>query len=150
VLAYQVDDEPHVAECPQAPAQIAARTARIHALDPRHPVLVSHYREEEFRSLRGAADILAVVSYPCSWLRGCVYSKITAKVAAARRAGWTRLWGMPQAAGDEYYRMPTPREERRILATWKAAGVRDRYTYSWDETSPVTLHAHRELWRAFR
>lgn len=150
VLAWHVDDEPHGTQCRNAPAQIAARTALLHRLDPSHPVVLTHYREHEFDDFAGTADILGVVMYPCTWAAGCAYSKITSKVLAARRAGWTRLWGLPQTFGDEYYRMPTFAEALQILATWDAAGVTDRFTYTWDKTDPDTLVSHPDLWAAFR
>jgi hypothetical protein len=152
VRGYQIDNEPHATECPGAPAQVRARAALVRSLDPSpaHPTMLAVYREYEFDDYAGATDVLRVGMYPCSHLYGCNLSRITQKVASARAAGWTRVWGSPQAFGDEYYRTPSPAELQAILDTWRAAGVTDLLSYVWDRTDPDTLSARPELWPVFK
>jgi hypothetical protein len=151
VRGYQIDNEPHATQCPNAPAQIAARAALVRRLDPdpAHVTLLALYRDYEFDDYAGATDVLRVGSYPCSHRNGCVYSKIPNKVAAARAAGWTRLWGSPQAFGDDYYRMPTASELRTILDIWEAQDVEGLLAYVWDKSDPDTLSMHPALWPVF-
>jgi len=149
VIAYQIDDEPKSTECPSAPSQIAARSKLVRSLDRGTLTVLTHYRSYEFRDFSNSADILGVVSYPCSHKYGCRYWKITADVQAARDAGWKRLWAMPQTFGDDYYRVPSASELQTILSTWNATGVEGSLTYVWDKTSPDTLSAHPELWSLF-
>jgi hypothetical protein len=150
VIAYHIDDEPHGTECPAAPSQIRARSALVKSIDPDAVTVLTHYRDYEFARFAGSADVLGIVSYPCSWTGGCKLTKITDKVKAARAAGWTRLWGLPQTFGDEYYRMPSPAEFASILSTWDSAGVGGMFTYTWDKTDPDTLSLHPELWSVMR
>jgi hypothetical protein len=148
VVAYHIDDEPKSTECPGAPAQVAARSALVKSLDPGSLTLITHYRTYEFDDFRGAADVLGVVTYPCS-VKGCRLEKITEDVQAARTAGWQRLWAVPQVFGNDYYRIPTPVELGAILSTWDDAGVEGSLAYTWDKTESDTLSTHFELHPAF-
>jgi hypothetical protein len=150
VVAYQIDDEPKSTECPSAPSQIAARSKLVKSLDPGTLTVLTHYRPYEFRDFARSADVLGVVSYPCSHEYGCRYWKITADVRAARDAGWRRLWAMPQTFGDDYYRVPSASELQTILSIWDRTGVEGSLTYVWDKTSPDPLSAHPELWSLFK
>jgi hypothetical protein len=149
VAAYHLDDEPKSTECPGAPAQIAARSALVKSLDPGSLTLITHYRDHEFAAFAGAADVLGIVSYPCSFKSGCRFDKITDYAQAARAGGWERLWAVPQVFGNDYYRMPTPSELQTILTTWDNAGVEGSLAYTWDKTEPDTLSIHPELHSAF-
>ncbi len=149
VVAYQIDDEPKSTECPSAPSQIAARSKLVKSLDPGTLTVITHFRSSEFRDFANATDVLGVVSYPCSHEYGCRYWKIRADVRAARAGGWKRLWAVPQAFGDDYYRVPRPRELRRILSIWDRAGVEGSLAYEWDKNSPDALNVHPELWPFF-
>ena len=149
VVAYQIDDEPKSTQCPRAPSQIAGRSQLVKALDPGTLTVLTHYRANEFRDFANSTDVLGVVSYPCSHKSGCRYRKITDDVNAARAGGWKRLWAVPQAFGDDPYRLPSPSELQTILSTWDAAGVEGSLAYVWDKTSSDPLSAHRELWSFF-
>ena len=145
VFGYFLSDEPHVADCPGGPGALATRTAFIRSASAgrQHSFIVLEH--EDYRAFRPAvtgASLVGIDSYPCS-VNGCRYSKITEKVRMARAAGIGLAQIVPvcQAFGQEgigsYYRMPTARQERRILRTWAAAvphPVMD-YTYGWRHQS---------------
>jgi hypothetical protein len=149
VVAYHVDDEPKSTECPSAPSQIAARSKLVKSLDRGALTVLTHFRSSEFRDFANVTDVLGVVSYPCSHEYGCRFWKIRADVRAARAGGWKRLWAVPQAFGDDYYRIPRPDELGRILAIWDRAGVEGSLAYEWDKSSPDALNVHPELWPLF-
>jgi hypothetical protein len=155
VIGYQIDNEPHAAECPGAPAKLRDRAALVRSLDPNpaHVTMMALYRTEEFDDYvingRPVTDVIRVGIYPCNINTGCQPERITTKVGVARAAGWTRLWGSPQAFGDEYYRLPSPAELQAILDTWHANGIDDLFAYTWDISDPVVLRDHQELWPVF-
>lgn len=151
VIGYDVDNEPHAADCPTAPQQMRERNALVKSLDPGEDTYMTLHEAAEFDDFIGSADILRISGYPCSHENGCRYAqKITDRVTAARAAGWTRIFGGVQAFGDEYYRLPTPDEEQIILDTWRNAGVEGIVTYVWDYSDPVVLRDHPELWDVLR
>jgi hypothetical protein len=164
VFGYYLADEPHLADCPGGPAALATRTAYIRSASGgrQHTFIVlEHADYQAFRPAVTGATLVGVDSYPCS-VEGCRYRKITEKVRMARAAGipLRRIVPVYQAFGQErtgssspYYRMPTARQERRILATWAAAvphPVMD-YTYGWGHQSSVnpSLVDSRALQRVF-
>lgn len=155
VIGYQIDNEPHATECPGAPAKLRDRAALVRSLDPNpaHVTMMALYRTEEFDDYvidgRPVTDVIRVGIYPCNINTGCQPDRITTKVGVARAAGWTRLWGSPQAFGDEYYRIPSPAELQAILDTWHANGIDDLFAYTWDISDPVVLRDHQELWPVF-
>jgi hypothetical protein len=149
IHSYQVDDEPHDV-CANVTTAMERRDAIIREYDPDALTFISENREEAFDELAGTVDVLAVVEYPCNHESGCAYSEIGEKAAAARAAGWTRLWGMPQTAADGHYRMPAAPELSTILDHWRAAGVEGLLGYVWDGHGDDGLSGHPELWDAWR
>lgn len=148
---YQIENEPHATECPNAPADVRHRATLVRSLDPNleHETVLAVYRDYEFDDYVNATDVLRVGMYPCNWTSGCSFNRITEKVSVARSVGWTKLWGSPQAAGDQYYRMPTPGELQTILDTWRATGVTNLLAFTWDRYDEDTLSMHPELWPVF-
>jgi len=150
IYGYFVDDEPH-AFCPTIVRDLRDRNALIKSIDPGALTFIAENRVEALAPLANVVDVLRVVAYPCSHQHGCVYSKITDKVAAAENAGWRHYYGMVQAAGDDYYRSPTPSELRRILDTWHATREEGEVNFAWDCCGrPETLADHPELWDTWR
>ena len=153
---YFIADTPHPSVCPQAPQQLAERTALIHQNDPggRSFIAVSGGFKfpEEFAQLANAADLIGVVVYPCNTKKPrCEMDKIAERVGRARDAGIPieRLVPVFQAFGQtcsvaerKWYRLPTEEEMIEILAIWdELLPPQTRpfdMTYSWGEQ---TQHA---------
>lgn len=153
---YFIADTPHPSVCPQAPQQIAERTALIHQNDPdgRSFIAVSGGFKfpAEFAQLANAADLIGVVVYPCNTKKPrCEMDKIAERVERARSAGIPieRLVPVFQAFGQtcsvaerKWYRLPTEEEMIEILAIWdELLPPQTRpfdMTYSWGEQ---TQHA---------
>lgn len=147
VFGYYLADEPHVGDCPGGPAALATRTAFIRSVSAgrqRSFIVLEHEDYHAFRPAVTGATLVGIDSYPCS-VGGCRYSKIPEKVAMARAAGIPlaqivpvyQAFGQEGTGSDSYYRMPTARQEHRILATWARAvphPVMD-YTYGWRHQS---------------
>jgi hypothetical protein len=145
VLAYEIDNEPHFVDCPNAPSQMAARNALVKSLDPDALTYLTLYKD--FSAFLGSVDLIRISRYPCSYPDGCVYSKITDTVAAAEAAGWTRYWAGPQIFGDEYYKPPTPEELRMIFDTWRGTNAEAMVAYTWNYAGVSDpLNVHPELW----
>jgi hypothetical protein len=130
VGAYFIDDEPDAVDCPTAPAQIRARSRLVKSIDPRPPTFIVSNHEEQFASLAGTVDVLGLDHYPCSIRHGCVYSKIDKQAAVADRLG-VRYWGVIQAFGDDWYKMPTPQELHRQFVHWRATNMEGYLVYAW-------------------
>lgn len=130
IAYYFIADEPH-ATCAQ---QVRERTQLVKSLDPMVPTFITENRREDFDELAGIADVFGIIRYPCSYASGCVMAKISESVAAARAAGITSWWGVPQAFFEPpggYYRAPSPAEEQQIVDTWKAEGAQGLFVYTW-------------------
>jgi hypothetical protein len=96
-------------------------------------------------------DLIRISAYPCSYEYGCVMQKIADKVGAARAAGYRRIWGGSQTAGDSYYRPPTPTELAEIQQAWRDAGAEGYVAWAWDghgATDP--LRTNTALWHAWK
>jgi len=151
---YYIADEPHPALCPDAPRQLAERTALIHSLDPRGRtfvvVLNSSTAPTEFAQLKDAADYIGIDPYPCNVNNehtGCSYAQLSERIDQALRAGIpsTRIVPVFQTFGQvctsdgrkypPYYRLPTVAETETMLAIWdEKVPVKDRpfdMAYSW-------------------
>jgi hypothetical protein len=130
VGAYFIDDEPSAVECPTAPAQIKARSRLVKSIDPRPPTFIVSNHVEQFALFAGTVDVLGLDHYPCSIRHGCVYSKIDKQAAVADRLG-VRYWGVIQAFGDEWYKVPTPQELHRQFVHWRTTNMEGYLVYAW-------------------
>jgi hypothetical protein len=130
VAGYFIDDEPDAAACPDAPRQIKARSALVKSFDPRPPTFIATYKVDQFKRFARTVDVLALDHYPCSRPHGCDYSIIDQQAAEADRLG-VRYWGVVQAHGDDYYRVPTSEELRRQFAHWRATRMEGYLVFAW-------------------
>jgi len=153
VAYYFVADEPHAA-CAQ---QMRERTALVRSLDPTKPTFMTENRKDDFAALAGITDIFGIIRYPCSYTAGCVPSKITESMNAAKAAGITSWWGVPQVfhePTDGYYRAPSPAELQAIFEAWEAdPGTVGYFFYTWGDgccVNDIGLFDHLELWDSVR
>lgn len=130
VGAYFIDDEPDAARCPRAPAQMKARSRLVKSLDPRPPTFVVSYKPEQLKLFAGTVDVLGLDKYPCSIKNGCDYSKIDAQAAEADRLG-VRYWGVIQAHGDDWYKVPTPEELHEQFDHWRSTNMEGYLVFAW-------------------
>jgi hypothetical protein len=136
VAGYFISDEPDPYRCPSAPAQHVARTALIHSLSPRKPVIMLMDSNSGSQSLdqiplwRHAADYVALDPYPCYQGKPCDFGWIDTIIRAADRAG-LHYWGVAQAFDDANWRWPTPTELRHMLSQWAASKQSGYMTFAW-------------------
>lgn len=136
VAGYFFSDEPDPYACPDAPAQHRVRSRLIHALDPGKltvMVMDSNSGSESLNQIPswvGAADYVGLDPYPCYQGERCRYSRITAIIRAADRAG-LRYWGVVQAFDDSDWRWPTPAEETHMLSQWASSREAGYMTFAW-------------------
>jgi hypothetical protein len=96
-------------------------------------------------------DLIRISGYPCSHKDGCVMDKILERVAAARAAGFTRIWAGTQTAGDGYYRPPTPDELAQMQQVWRDQGTNGFVAWAWDGHRTTTpLRTNPSLWSAWK
>lgn len=144
VLAYEIDNEPHAETCPDAPQQIKHRVALVRSLVGPKPILYITLSKNFTAFAHSGVDLIRISAYPCSYVDGCVMSKIAEKVAEARAAGFKRIWGGTQTAGDTYYRPPTPDQLSRIQEAWREQGAEGYVAWAWDghnTTDPLRTNA---------
>jgi hypothetical protein len=152
VLAYEIDNEPHDYQCPTAPQQIKDRVSLVRSLLAPYTAILYITLSRDFAAFSGTGvDLIRISAYPCSHEYGCLMQKIMNRVNAARAAGFTRIWGGSQTAGDAYYRPPTPEELAEIQQTWRDAGAEGYVAWAWDDhgaTDP--LRTNTALWNAWQ
>ena len=149
VAFYFVADEPHAA----CASQVRSRTALVRSLDPMKPTFMTENRKADFAALAGITDIFGIIRYPCSYGSGCVPSKVTESMKAARAAGISSWWGVPQVFHEPsggYYRAPSASELQAIFNAWEAdAGTVGYFFYTWGDGccgDDIGLLNHSELW----
>lgn len=130
VAGYFIDDEPDAVKCPAAPRQMKARSTLVKSIDPRPPTFLVDYKVEQFKLWAGTVDVLGLDHYPCSRAHGCDYSIIDEQAAEADRLG-VRYWGVVQAAGDDYYKVPTKEELSRQFSHWRATRMEGYLVFAW-------------------
>jgi hypothetical protein len=130
VGAYFIDDEPDAAECPTAPAQIKARAKLVKSIDPRPPTFIVTNKEDQLKRFARTVDIIGLDHYPCSIPNGCVYSKIGAQARVADRLR-IRYWGVIQAYGDDYYKVPTAAELHQQFVHWRRTHMEGYLVFAW-------------------
>lgn len=147
VGAYFIDDEPDAAKCPNAPAQMRARSDLVKSIDPGATTFLVTYKIEQFKLFAGTVDILGLDKYPCSIRSGCDFSKIDAEAAEADRLG-VRYWGVIQAHGDSWYKVPTVDELHQEFEHWRATNMEGYLVFAWrfpDNMPENWLANHPEL-----
>jgi hypothetical protein len=149
VGAYFIDDEPDAARCPSAPRQMRARSRLVKSLDPRPVTFIVTYHVEQLRRFAGTVDVIGLDHYPCTRKGGCDFSRIDRQAAEADRLG-IRYWGVIQAHGDDWYRLPTAQELHRQFVHWRATAMEGYLVFSWnwpDGEPSLWLANHAELMR---
>lgn len=147
VGAYFITDEPDPAKCPNAPHQVKARSDLVKSIDARPPTFMVDYKVDQFKLWAGKTDILGLNHYPCSIENGCDYSKIDEQAAEANRLG-IRYWGVLQAFGDDWYKVPTPEELHEQFVHWRGTAMEGYLVFAWRwprDDSSLWLANHREL-----
>jgi hypothetical protein len=138
IAAYFLGDEPHVTECPQAPALFKQRTALVHSLDPGSQTftVIQAYENgvaHDYRPWAGAVDIIGFDVYPCVRSSSmCNFSSIDAAIAAIKAAGIRRYWAILQDFQDCYYRLPTPAEIAAQFDRWARSDMAGYFVFSWN------------------
>ncbi len=130
VGAYFIDDEPDAAKCPRAPAQMKARSDLVKSIDPGPPTFLVTFKIDQFRLFAHTVDVLGLDVYPCTIEAGCDYTKIDMQAAQADRLG-VRYWGVVQAFGDDWYKLPTPDELHRQFVHWRATNMEGYLVFAW-------------------
>jgi hypothetical protein len=147
VGAYFIDDEPDAAKCPDAPAQMKARSDLVRSIDPGPPTFLVTYRVDQLALFAGTVDIIGLDHYPCTIEHGCDYSKIDQAAAAADRLG-IRYWGVIQAHGDDWYKVPTPEELHQEFEHWRTTNMEGYLVFAWhypDDRPSLWLAHHPRL-----
>jgi hypothetical protein len=151
VLGYEIDNEPHVETCPNAPNMIKRRVALVRSLVGPKIILYITLSKDFPAFADSGVDLIRISAYPCSYESGCVMHKIADKVAEARAAGFKHIWGGTQTAGDAYYRPPTAAQLARIQRTWRDQGAEGYVAWAWDghgTTHPLRTNAAlRRAWK---
>ncbi len=158
VFGYYLSDEPHIRDCPRGPANMATRAAYIRKVSggrQKSFVVINQstsdwdagYRDyKAYRPAVSKVDLIGVDVYPCSF-KGCDFSKIGYKVGLARKSGIPlraivpvyQAFGQERASTDNYYRMPSATQARKMLARWRKVvphPVMD-YAYGWRNQGPA-------------
>jgi hypothetical protein len=138
IAAYFLGDEPHVTECPQAPALFKQRTALVHLLDPGSQTftVIQAYENgvaHDYKPWAGAADVIGFDVYPCVRSSSiCNFDAIDAAIAAIKGAGIRRYWAIVQDFQDCYYRLPTPSEIQAQFDRWARSDMAGYFVFSWN------------------
>jgi len=144
VLGYYLTDEPYSRTCPGGPRALAGRAAFIRRVTgDRQRSFIALYRDfHAWRPSVTKVSMIGIVGFPCSRSHpSCDLGVIDEHVGKAARAGIPRRMMVPvyQAFGQEkaayhYYRMPTTRQFRAVLARWARLLPNPPmdYAYGWD------------------
>jgi hypothetical protein len=147
VGAYFIDDEPDAAKCPRAPADMKARSDLVKSIDPGPPTFLVTYKIDQFRLFAHTVDVLGLDVYPCSIQDGCDYTKIDAQAEVADKLN-VRYWGVIQAFGDDWYKLPTADELHREFVHWRATNMEGYLVFAWrhpDGMRSLWLENHPDL-----
>ena len=138
VFGYFFSDEPYAEDCPQAPAQHAARNALIKSIDPTKTTLVGlNANGERTRSYWHLwstpldADVLAIDPYPCMIGEACDWSLVTDSILAANLLGF-RYWLVVESFQNYEYRYPTADELRYLIGLMRASNAEGLMTFAWN------------------
>jgi hypothetical protein len=153
IAGYFIADEPHLWDCPNAPADVQRRSQLVKSVDPNPPTLVviepqSQSPGNPYAPYVGMADVIGVERYPCSLASGCVFSKIDDQIALAEAAGIPRYWALIQAFGTpDYYRLPTAEELHEEFRHWRASRMEGYMVFAWSWKDNL-LEDHPDLLQA--
>jgi hypothetical protein len=148
VAAYNIDDEPRANSCPNAPAQIKRRSKLVKSIDPSAVTFLVDYKVDQLRLWAGTVDVIGLDAYPCNLkLNGCDFTGLDQLVAEADRLG-IRYWGVIQAFGDDYYKLPTPAELHALFDRWRSSNMEGYLVFAWRwpaDRPDLWLANHSEL-----
>jgi chitodextrinase len=138
IAGYFLADEPDPNACPNAPAQIAARSQLVHRTDtdPSHFTLMVMDSNSGSVSLnqvplwKGVTDYVGLDPYPCYQNQPCKFSWIDQIISAANSAG-LNYWGIVQAFNDSTWRWPTADELTHMLNQWAASNETGYGVFAW-------------------
>lgn len=169
-----ISDEPWqggTPECPNAPAQHAARSALIHSIDPNAKTLIvldgnsDHLSIDQIPAWKGSADYIGMNAYICWQGQSCQYQWID-QIGAEFAASDVPLWGVLQAFGDTdtgqtmcvitvsggtacgVARVPTPTEIHEQFNHWRATSMLSYLVFAWrwpDSDPTLWLENHPEV-----
>jgi hypothetical protein len=140
VVAYQLADEVNYARvrgCPNVADQVRARSELVRSLDPTHPTYVTlsewdGFEEYPYQYFTDVADIIGLVTYPCSHSGGCDFGEIYGAIAQADADGIGRYWAVIQAFEDDWYKLPSYEQLKRQLEIWTESSRMEGYfIYEW-------------------
>jgi hypothetical protein len=138
ILAYFLGDEPHVSECPKAPALFLKRSDLVHRLDPGSTTFTVIQASEngiahDYAPWAGAVDIIGFDVYPCAGGKAtCDFGLVDAAINAIEKAGIKRYWAVVQDFQDCYYRLPTPQELGAQFDHWAKSNMSGYFVFSWN------------------
>jgi hypothetical protein len=138
ILAYLLGDEPHVSDCPNAPAMFKKRSELVHSLDPGSATFTVIQAFEngvahDYAPWAHVVDIIGFDVYPCAKAKtACDFGTIDASVKAIQAAGIKRYWAIVQDFQDCYYRLPTPQELHAQFAHWARSNMSGYFVFSWN------------------
>ena len=138
IAGYFLADEPDPSACPNAPAQIAARSQLVHKADtdPSHFTFMVMDSNSGSASLNqvplweGVTDYVGLDPYPCYQNHPCTFSWIDQIISAANSAG-LNYWGVVQAFDDSTWRWPTADELTHMLNQWAASNETGYGVFAW-------------------
>jgi hypothetical protein len=138
ILAYFLGDEPHVSDCPIAPAMFKKRSDLVHSLDPGSTTFTVIQASEngvahDYAPWAGVVDVIGFDVYPCARAKTtCDFGLIDAAVNAIEAAGIKRYWAVVQDFQDCYYRLPTSQELRGQFDHWARSNMGGYFVFSWN------------------
>jgi hypothetical protein len=138
ILAYFLGDEPHVSDCPVAPAMFKQRSDLVHSLDPGSTTFTVIQASEngvahDYAPWAGVVDVIGFDVYPCARAKTtCDFGAIDAAVNAIEAAGIKRYWAVVQDFQDCYYRLPTSQELRAQFDHWARSNMSGYFVFSWN------------------
>jgi len=174
VAVWFIADEPWVGgtpHCPDAPAQVKARSDLIHRIDPNAKTLMiidSNSGQESLDQVpawKNTADIIGINPYMCWQGQTCRTVWIDTLAHAADVAGLT-YWGVAQAYGEPtgtgqelcdvesgsehcgFARLPTASEIHDEFVHWRSTAMKSYLVFSWrwpDSTPSLWLENHLDL-----
>ena len=148
VAVYQLADEPEVWNCPNAPAQLKARSDLVKSADPGRDTMVAVMPHEgtgnPYAPYVGAFDIIATDPYPCRANLPADWGQITGAIAQLEEARVPRYWAYIQAFQENSYRLPTAAELSEEFRLWRTTRMEAYIVFAW-AWAGVSLENHPDL-----